>query len=109
MKIKGRTNDTIIVGGEKIHPAEVEDVLMELDNVEDSLVYGKKSPILGKIVGVKIKLIKKENHEEFEKRLIQFCKKRLEPHKIPAIVEIVDTIPYSERMKKIRIRENRNE
>ena len=102
IKIKGRTNDTIIVGGEKVHPTEVEDVLLGIENVEDTLVYGKKSPILGNIVGVKVKLIKKEPLETFEKRLIKFCKKRLEPYKIPAVVELVDTIAYSERMKKIR-------
>jgi acyl-CoA synthetase (AMP-forming)/AMP-acid ligase II len=48
--ITGRSDDTIIRGGENIAPAEVEDVLVEHASVRDVAVVGVEDPEWGQIV-----------------------------------------------------------
>ena len=55
LRIRGRKSDVIIVGGEKVHPQEVEEVLLELDAIEDVAVQGEPHPIVGQIVTARIR------------------------------------------------------
>ena len=40
VRFLGRKSDVINVGGNKVHPAEVESVLLQMDNVADAVVGG---------------------------------------------------------------------
>jgi acyl-CoA synthetase (AMP-forming)/AMP-acid ligase II len=48
--IGGRSDDTIIRGGENIAPAEIEDVLVEHPHVHDCAVVGAEDPAWGQII-----------------------------------------------------------
>jgi acyl-CoA synthetase (AMP-forming)/AMP-acid ligase II len=48
--IGGRSDDTIIRGGENIAPAEIEDVLVEHPDVRDCAVVGPQDPEWGQII-----------------------------------------------------------
>jgi acyl-CoA synthetase (AMP-forming)/AMP-acid ligase II len=48
--IGGRSDDTIIRGGENIAPAEIEDVLVEHPSVRDCVVIGPEDPQWGQII-----------------------------------------------------------
>jgi acyl-CoA synthetase (AMP-forming)/AMP-acid ligase II len=48
--IGGRSDDTIIRGGENIAPAEIEDVLVEHASVRDCVVVGPEDPEWGQII-----------------------------------------------------------
>jgi acyl-CoA synthetase (AMP-forming)/AMP-acid ligase II len=48
--IGGRSDDTIIRGGENIAPAEIEDVLVEHEHVRDCAVVGADDPEWGQII-----------------------------------------------------------
>ncbi len=48
--IGGRSDDTIIRGGENIAPAEIEDVLVEHPLVRDCVVVGPEDPQWGQII-----------------------------------------------------------
>jgi acyl-CoA synthetase (AMP-forming)/AMP-acid ligase II len=48
--IGGRSDDTIIRGGENIAPAEIEDVLVEHPHVHDCAVVGAEDPEWGQII-----------------------------------------------------------
>lgn len=102
MHIIGRTSDIINVGGEKVYPAEVEGVIMQLNNIVDAVVYGEASPFLGSIVCTRVKLHEPEPRREFEKRLRQHCNKLLEKYKIPVKIEISEESLTTERHKKKR-------
>ena len=49
-KILGRISEMINVGGEKVFPQEVENVILEIPEVLDVLVYSEKNNITGNIV-----------------------------------------------------------
>ena len=53
------------MGGEKVYPQEVENVLLGHPLVEDATVYGEKNPIIGNIVCARIKT-KRENKKSNE-------------------------------------------
>ncbi len=102
MRILGRDSEIINVGGEKVYPAEVESVLLEMDNIRDAKVKGKPNPITGNIVTVEVLLQEPEDPQLLRKRIRTFCRGKLAPYKIPATVEICSSEFYGERFKKKR-------
>ena len=99
-RILGRKSEQINIGGEKVYPAEIENVIRELDNVADAVVYGEKNPVTGNIICADVRLIKDENAPEFRVRLKKFCMTKLSAFKIPSRIKIIEEIKYSERFKK---------
>jgi long-chain acyl-CoA synthetase len=102
IRILGRKSEVINVAGEKVHPAEVEDVLLQLDNVRDVTVTARQNPVTGQVVAAKITLVKPEDPEAFKRRVRKFCREWLDPYKSPAVIEIVEEAHHSERFKKLR-------
>ena len=102
IKILGRTSDIINVGGQKVYPAEVESVLLEMDNINDVSVFSKDNPIMGKVVAARINLVNEESLSELKKRIRKYCKNKLESYKIPVHIEITKEKQISDRFKKIR-------
>ena len=102
IKILGRETDIINVGGQKVYPAEIESVLLELDNIVEVSAYGVSNPIMGNVVAARINLNQNEELLSLKKRIRNFCKNRLESFKIPAVIKITDKKQISNRFKKIR-------
>lgn len=101
-RILGRKSEQINIGGEKVYPAEIENVIRELENVADAVVYGEKNPVTGNIICADVRLLKDENASEFRVRLKKFCMTKLSAFKIPSRVKILEEIKFSERFKKIK-------
>ena len=101
LRILGRTSDVINVGGNKVFPAEVENALLELDNVEDVAVRGESNPLTGQAVVADVRLASAEPAATFKTRMRRFCRDRLAPHQIPVKVRFLDSV-HSERFKKVR-------
>lgn len=102
IRILGRKSELINVAGEKVHPTEVEDVLLQLDNVSDATVSAKQNPVTGQVVAAKITLLRPEDPEAFKRRLRRFCHDRLDRYKTPASIEIIEEAHHGERFKKSR-------
>jgi long-chain acyl-CoA synthetase len=102
LRILGRKSDIINVGGQKVYPAEVEEVICEMDGIADATVYGEKNQLLGSIVCAKVKLTKPESADELVRRLNAHCRARLDKYKIPMKVTISDDLQCDVRSKKIR-------
>lgn len=102
IRILGREADIINVGGEKVYPAEVESVLLQMENVADVTICGETNPILGNIVVATFSLFEPETLESLKKRILDFCKDKLARYKIPVRVCISDSSQFSSRYKKVR-------
>ncbi len=102
VRILGRVTDLINVGGQKVYPAEVENVLMTMDNVRDVAVYGEKNPLTGQMLAARVNLISPEPFDAFKRRLRAFCRERLPNYKIPARIEITEAAQFGQRLKKMR-------
>lgn len=102
IRILGRQSEIINVGGQKVYPAEVESVLLQMDNVKDAVVVGEKNPITGHIVTARVNLFEPEDLASFKQRMRAFCRERLAPFKVPVKVEITDQGTFNARYKRMR-------
>jgi acyl-CoA synthetase (AMP-forming)/AMP-acid ligase II len=100
IKIIGRVKEVINVGGQKVLPAEVESIILEMEEISDCMVYAEQNAITGQTVVCDVVLNKKI--ENIKKRVRVFCKDRLDAYKIPTKVNVVDKTNFSDRFKKIR-------
>lgn len=102
IKIIGRNSEIINVGGQKVLPAEVESVLLQMPEIADCMVYGGENPIMGQIGVVDVVLAEEMPAQEIKRRILMFCRDKLDRYKIPVKVNVVSRINFSDRFKKIR-------
>lgn len=90
----GRRDGTINIGGQKVHPEEVEAVINRHPRVSMSLVRSRKNPVLGALVVADVVL---QNHSEpadhqsieLQHEILQICREALPRHKVPAVIHFV--------------------
>lgn len=102
IRVLGRRSEIINVGGEKVYPAEVENVILEVPNVSDVTVRGRPNPITGMVVQATVRLAADEDERSIRLRIREHCRGRLEPFKVPALINVARGEMHSERFKKIR-------
>ena len=102
LRILGRKSEIINVGGEKVYPAEVENVLQEVENIRDAAVIGRANPVSGQVVLARVVLREPEPIDQVLRRIRRHCRGRLEPYKVPAVVEVRDEPFHGDRFKKMR-------
>lgn len=102
-KILGRKSEIINVGGEKVFPQEIENVILEIPGVIDVLVYGEDNRLTGKIVCAKVTYSGIEEKKEIIKKIKTYCRLKLQVFKIPVKIELSDTSFEGDRLKKNRL------
>ncbi|OOF31715.1 AMP-dependent synthetase [Salinivibrio proteolyticus] len=101
----GRANGSINVGGNKVMPEKVEAILEECPIVSMAKVFAKKSSVLGDLVSADLVLTPEGESipkKDLKSRVVTFCRDKLEPFEVPAIVKRVDFIETNSTGKKIR-------
>jgi long-chain acyl-CoA synthetase len=99
LHLRGRTKLLIEVGGFKVDPIEVEDVLAQHPQVDEAIVVGVPSEIQGEEM---VKAAVVSNGEVEEKELRAFCRGRLANFKVPKVFEFRHEIPRSPLGKVLR-------
>ncbi|MFP4544162.1 MAG: AMP-binding protein [Bacteroidota bacterium] len=103
IRFKGRKTEIINVGGEKVYPVEVENVIHQYENVVEVTIFSEKNSIMGNIVCANVRLKNKPENERKEAANIKkFCRERLETYKVPVKINFVHEEQYSDRYKKKR-------
>jgi acyl-CoA synthetase (AMP-forming)/AMP-acid ligase II len=98
--VEGRSDDTIIRGGENVAPAEIEDVLMAHAAVQDCAVVGIPDEEWGQRIGAAVVLV--EGAEASPEGLRTFTRQHLRGSKTPDVIVIVDELPYTDTGKLLR-------
>ena len=92
----GRRSDVIVVGGAKVFPKRVEEVLRGVPGVIEARVYGQPSAITGELVAAEIVLASPlpdgTSPESIRAAVLASCRESLEPHGVPRILDIVKRI-----------------
>jgi len=102
-KIIGRKSEVINIGGEKVHPVEVENFIKSLKFISDVTVYAEKSPIIGNILCANITLLEKNlDNTKILNEVKKNCIQKLERYKVPIKIKVVESQVISDRYKKIR-------
>jgi len=94
-----RLRDMIICGGEKIFPAQVEPVILELEGVEEAAVVGVKHPVWHELPRAYV--VKKENATITEEEIVQYVRKHLADYKLHE-VEFIDELPKNSMGKVLK-------
>ena len=101
-RILGRTTDLINVGGQKVYPSEIEEVILQMENISDVAVFGEPHPLLGSIVVAKVLTIASETVPDLKRRIRTQCATVLSNYKVPTKVVLADGPLYNSRQKKVR-------
>jgi acyl-CoA synthetase (AMP-forming)/AMP-acid ligase II len=103
LRIIGRTSALVNVGGQKVHPSEVEAVLNTIKGIEAVHVYGQEDPITGSKVCAKIAISEELDLRAWKRTIRSHCRGKLAPWKIPSSIQIVESIGVNHRMKREQI------
>ncbi|HEX5367654.1 MAG TPA: AMP-binding protein [Acidimicrobiales bacterium] len=100
--IEGRSDDTIIRGGENIAPAEIEDVLLEHPDVQHVAVVGVPDEEWGQRIAAAVVL--RPGAELTEDQLREWARARLRTSKTPDTIAFRAELPVTETGKLLRRR-----
>ena len=87
--LRGRKDDVINVGGLKVSPYEVTQVLEKFPAVSEAAVVGVKDASGEEVVYAVVTL----NSPTTEQAILAFCQSRLSDYKAPRRIEIRDEMP----------------
>lgn len=103
LRIQGRQKELINVGGLKVLPMEVENIMLGDPLIEDCLVYGMPNAITGQAVHMDVKATTISCKKDLKSYVLEHLRKHLETYKLPIKINKVDEIAFSNRFKKSRV------
>ncbi len=106
--IVDRLKDIIIAGGFNIVPREVEEALYLFPKVQEAVVAGIPDPYRGETV--KAYIVLKAGETATPAEIIDFCKQRLAPYKVPRQIEFRSELPKTmvgKFLRRVLVEEDR--
>ncbi len=105
----GRKGGIINVGGNKVYPEEVEEVINRHPDVRMSLVRGRSNPITGALVVADVVARSSQqgtdaSADPLRREILQACRLALPPHKVPAVLRLVSSLDVAPSGKLSRLR-----
>ena len=100
LQIIGRKSALINVGGQKVHPAEIEAIIEQIAEVDACRVYAEAGAITGSIIACKITTQSADDLRTWKRRLRKHCRPYLAAWKIPSQLELTDSISVTNRLKR---------
>lgn len=88
----GRASGVINVGGNKVHPEYIEQILLQIKGVQQARVYGKSSSILGQLVVADLVAAEGFQPHNLQKSIVEHCQKQLQRYQIPTRLNWVTAI-----------------
>jgi acyl-coenzyme A synthetase/AMP-(fatty) acid ligase len=105
----GRRDGVINVGGQKVHPEEVEAVINRHPKVQMSLVKARRNPITGAVAAADIVVRTNDmlnptaDAELIKAEILEACRRVLAPHKVPAAICFVASLDIGATGKLARL------
>jgi acyl-CoA synthetase (AMP-forming)/AMP-acid ligase II len=98
--IAGRAKEMVKVGGFRVSPLEIENLVLEHPAVKEAAVVGVPDPLQGEVV---VAFVVPRPAAPFDAQgLRRFCRERLPAYKVPARVEVVEAIPRNPSGKPLK-------
>jgi acyl-coenzyme A synthetase/AMP-(fatty) acid ligase len=103
----GRRDGVINVGGLKVHPEEIEEVINRHPHVRMSLVRTRKNPLMGALVvaDVVLRMADQPGSTDdctIQRDILSLCRESLSAHKVPVSINFVSALAVAETGKLIR-------
>ncbi len=95
-----RKKEIIKVGGKRVSPKEIEEVIVSIPGVVDCTIEAVSDEVLGE--AIKAIIVKNKSHEELtEDKIKAFCSKSLSSYKIPHFIQFTSKVNVNASGKKI--------
>lgn len=88
----GRASGTINVGGNKINPEAIENIVREVEGVLDVRIYAKRSSMMGQLVAAEVIATTGADTKTLRRRIQQHCQSCLETWQMPALIGFVSEL-----------------
>jgi len=92
-----RKDNIIKTKGEKVSPKEIEDILYDLEGVAEAVVLGIPDPIIGAAIKAVVTL--RAGSYLTKQEIKRHCGRHLDGLRVPAYIEIRETLPKNEAGK----------
>ena len=89
---RGRKSEVINVGGVKVHPLKVEEVILGVPGVAAAKVYSLANPVTGQIVACELELDEGVDEKAVRNALLKACLAALNRYEQPRQVKVVNRI-----------------
>ena len=96
-----RKKEIIKVGGRRVSPKEIEEVIVTIPGVVDCTVKPVNDDVLGEAIKA-ILVINDANADLNEKQIKEFCSTKLTSYKIPQIIEFTTQMEVNSAGKKVK-------
>lgn len=96
--VEGRADDMVVVGGENVYPAEVEQVIEKISGVVEAAVVGIEDQDLGHALAAWVE------GDVSEERVLEACAAELASFKVPRAVIVMDELPRNAAGKVLKKR-----
>lgn len=87
----GRRSDMIKTGAHRVHPRDIEEVLLELEQIAEAAVVGIDDAVLGQAIAAFVVPAPQAHLDALQ--IKAHCRNRLANYKIPKSIDIVATLP----------------
>lgn len=98
----GRRSECVNVGGNKVFPLEVEEVIRAVPGVRQVRVKAVKSSMVGELVGADIECELGQDLDALKRQILATCRSKLAKYKVPAIVNFQPRFELTESGKIAR-------
>lgn len=89
---RGRISEIINVGGAKVHPVKIENLILGIEGVLAVHAYGHPNPITGQVVAVDVEIACGDEGQRIKEQIHEVCRSHLGRHELPRLVRIVSSI-----------------
>lgn len=109
IRVTGRADDMVIVGGFNVQPGEVEQALRAHPAVADAAAFGVADRDLGQVMAAWV--VPRHGARVGEEELRVFCRERLARYKAPRRLRLVEELPLTAngKVQRFRMREVESE
>jgi long-chain acyl-CoA synthetase len=97
-----RKKDLIVVGGFRIVPAEIEQVVSQIPGVRECAVVGVPDPRRGQVIKVVVVKEDPESNSPSHDEISRYCEHHLSGHMRPRVVEFVAALPRTSGGRVLR-------
>jgi acyl-CoA synthetase (AMP-forming)/AMP-acid ligase II len=97
---RGRVKDILKIGGHRVSPVEIEQVIARHPGVAEAAVVGVKDTLMGEVPRAVV--VPRPGATPSAAELLQFCRERLPAYQVPVTFVLVEALPRNESGKLLR-------
>ena len=97
---RGRAKEILKIGGHRVSPVEIEQVIALHPGVAEAAVIGIKDSLVGEVPGAVV--VPRPGATLSEADLLQFCRERLPAYQVPVAFVLLEVLPRNESGKLLR-------